>query len=362
MSNSRPELALVVPCYNEEATLATCVDKCLALEKHGVSLEIIIVDDCSTDNSAAIAEGLAAQTPQVRYFRQPRNMGKGAALRRGFMEATAAYIGIQDADAEYNPLDYLQMLEPMRAGRADVVYGSRYLRHDTRRVLYFWHSFMNRSLTFVSNMVTNLDITDMETCYKLFRRELMDALAPRLREDRFGFEPEITCLVARARCRVYECAIRYEPRTYEEGKKIGWRDGVRALYCLLHYGMPSAALPMQILMYFCIGSVCALANIILFAIFLAFGMALLPAVVSAFAISAALNYFLCIFLLFQHKARFNTDREVLTYIAGVLLMCGVDYGITAGLTYAGLASVWSKCWATIFGFVGNFLLRKYFVF
>ena len=253
------KLSLVVPCYNEESTLSEIVDKVLELKSASLELEIIIVDDCSRDRSREIAAHLAARYPEVVLAAHEVNQGKGAALRTGFLKATGDFVGVQDADMEYDPKDYLLMLEPLLEGRADVVYGSRYLRPDTRRVLYFWHSRMNKFLTFASNMFTNLDITDMETCYKLFRREVIQEIAPKLRENRFGFEPEVTAYVAESNARVYECAIHYNPRSYEEGKKIGWRDGVHALYCIMHYGACNAPLPMQILLYFFIGTVAALA-------------------------------------------------------------------------------------------------------
>lgn len=218
-------LSLIIPCFNEERTLANCVGRCLALKEHGLNIELVIVDDCSTDGSYQVAQELAAKHEEVTVVRHEKNKGKGAALRTGFLSARGDYIGIQDADAEYNPLDYLTLLRPLQERKADVVYGSRYLRQDTRRVLYFWHTWMNRSLTFVSNMFTNLDISDMETCYKLFRREAILAIAPQLQEDRFGFEPEVTALVARMKLRVYECAISYEPRTYEEGKRSAGATG-----------------------------------------------------------------------------------------------------------------------------------------
>ena len=356
------KLSLVIPCYNEEHTLVTCVRRCLELLKHGISLQLVIVDDCSTDGSAALGEQLAREHPEVLFLRHETNKGKGAALRTGFAYASGSYVGIQDADAEYQPLDYLELLSPLEAGKADVVYGSRYLRQDTRRVLYFWHTWMNRSLTFVSNMFTNLDLSDMETCYKLFRRETLHQLLPRLREDRFGFEPEITCAVAQLSCRVFECAIHYQPRTYEEGKKIGWRDGVRALYCILHYGAPHAPLPMQLLLYAIIGGICAVINIATFSLFLGLGLSLLPSAAVAFILAAASNYFLCIAILFQHKARWSGAGEALTYGAVVVVMCLVDIGITAGLVRLGLGPVFSKAVAAGIGFAGNFFLRKYLVF
>ena len=360
--NLRCSISLVIPCYNEVNTLSLCVERCLGIKEHGVEVELIIVDDCSTDGSYALAQDLAEKNPEIVLLRHEVNRGKGAALRTGFVHATSEYVGVQDADAEYNPLDYLELLKPLLEGKADVVYGSRYLRQEKRRVLYFWHTWMNRSLTFISNMFTNLDISDMETCYKLFRRETIQAIAPQLQEDRFGFEPEVTALVARMRCRVYECAIRYEPRSYEEGKKIGWRDGLRALYCILHYGAHTAPLPMQILLYFFIGLTCALANIALFIIFSKLGLGLLVSTASAFLLAAVLNYFLCLALLFRHKDRWSAPGEILAYALTIFIMGSLDYAITAGLSAAGVMPVWSKSWATLIGFIGNFTFRKYLVF
>lgn len=360
--NSQEVPSLVIPCFNEEKTLRACIERCLLLKGHGIGLELVIVDDCSTDASFNVATALAAEHREVVVFVQPRNMGKGAALRAGFEHASGDYVGIQDADAEYDPLDYLEMLKPIRDGKADVVYGSRYLRRDTRRVLYFWHTWMNRSLTFVSNMFTNLDITDMETCYKLFTREAIRKIAPQLREERFGFEPEVTELVGRMNFRVYECAIHYQPRSYEEGKKIGWKDGVRALYCILHYGAPYAPLPMQLLLYLFIGIVCALANIAIFAIMDTAGFHLLASVLIAFGMAAALNYLLCLAILFRHKARWSAKGELGAYIVTVAAMCLLDYLCTWGFVALGLSPVWAKAWSTLIGFAGNFLMRKYYVF
>lgn len=359
---NNPQLSLIIPCYNEEQTLADCVKRCLEISEYNVSLELIIVDDCSSDNSLAVAQSLAESYPHITVLHHVQNQGKGAALRTGFLHATGEYIGIQDADMEYTPLDYLTLMEPLRQGKADVVYGSRYLRQDTRRVLYFWHTWMNRTLTFLSNMFTNLDISDMETCYKLFRREIIKTIAPQLQENRFGFEPEITALVAQHKCRVYECAIHYEPRSYEEGKKIGWKDGVHALYCILHYGAPTAPLPMQILLYLLIGSLCAVANIIFFAMGMQSGFSILSATITAFLLAAALNYFLCLAILFRHKARWSAPGELLAYIVTLVVMGVLDCAMTTGLIYIGLYPVWSKVWSTLFGFIGNFLFRKYLVF
>ncbi|GHT87372.1 glycosyl transferase [Spirochaetia bacterium] len=265
-------LSLIIPCYNEAQTIESCIMRVRDMaegqpgSKLPFSLEIIVVDDASTDGSLAILEKTAVKYPEIHVLKHEKNRGKGAALRTGLLHATGDFVGIQDADSEYDPKEYITMLEPLFDGKADVVYGSRYLKPETRRVLYFWHTWMNKHLTTVSNMFTNLDITDMETCYKLFRRRVIQEIAPTLKEERFGFEPEVTAKVAQGHYRVYECAISYNPRSYEEGKKIGWKDGVRALYCILHYSAHTAPLPMQLILYFFIGGFSLVVNMVAFII------------------------------------------------------------------------------------------------
>jgi len=226
------KLSVVMPVYNEQATLVRVIERVLSV---GLDIELLCVDDGSTDDSRSILAGLEKQFPQMRVLLQPHNMGKGAALRRGIQEATGDYVIIQDADLEYDPNDYRRLLEPLEAGQADVVYGSRFLGSGPHRVLYFWHSVANFFLTLLSNMITNLDMTDMETCYKVFRREVIQSIP--LEEDRFGFEPEVTVKIAKRNLRVYEVGISYWGRTYAEGKKIGWKDGFRALWCLAKYAV-----------------------------------------------------------------------------------------------------------------------------
>ena len=231
------KLSVVIPCYNESATLETALNRVLAANTLGMKLEAIVVDDGSRDDSAAIAERVAATDTRLRVIRLDRNRGKGAALRRGFAESTGDVVMVQDADLEYDPADYPRLLQPIVAGRADVVYGSRFKGGESSRVLYYWHSVGNKGLTLLSNMMTNINLTDMECCYKVMRRDVLQRIA--IAEDRFGFEPEITARIARIRPmpRIYEVGISYAGRTYEEGKKITWKDGVRAIYCIIRYNL-----------------------------------------------------------------------------------------------------------------------------
>jgi glycosyltransferase involved in cell wall biosynthesis len=217
-----------VPCYNEHATIVPLIKR--VLESPWVA-EVLVVDDGSTDGTRELLVGVTDE--RVRVVLHERNEGKGAALRTGFALATADYVLVQDADLEYDPAEYDHLIEPLAADLADVVYGSRFMSGRPHRVLYFWHSVGNRYLTLLSNMFTDLNLTDMETCYKAFRREVIQSIE--IEEDRFGFEPEITAKLARAGLRIYEVGISYSGRTYAEGKKIGWRDGVHALVCIVKY-------------------------------------------------------------------------------------------------------------------------------
>ena len=223
-----------MPVYNEHATLRIVVERVLSFKD--ISLELICIDDGSRDGSREILGKLQDEHPQqIRVLLQPQNMGKGAALRRGIQEATGNFVIIQDADLEYDPHDYPLLLDPLMQGKADVVYGSRFLGSGPHRVLYFWHSVGNWLLTLLSNCLTNINLSDMETCYKVFRREIIQSIP--IEENRFGFEPEITVKVAKRGLRIYEVGISYWGRTYEEGKKIGWKDGIRAIWCLFKYAL-----------------------------------------------------------------------------------------------------------------------------
>ncbi len=224
------KLTVVIPVFNEAKTIAEIIDRVQAVP---VDKEIVIVDDYSTDGTDAELQRLAGKFDNVRTYRHERNYGKGRALRTGFEHARGDYVIVQDADLEYDPQDYSQLLRPLDSGKADAVFGSRFLSHAQERRVLYWHSIGNQFLTLLSNMATDLNLTDMETCYKVFRRELIQSIP--LEEDRFGFEPEITAKLAKAGARIYEVGISYHGRTYAEGKKIGAKDGFRALWCILKF-------------------------------------------------------------------------------------------------------------------------------
>ncbi len=232
-------LSIIIPAYNEGATIHLILDKVRAVQlPNRIEKEVIIINDCSKDNTEeAILKYKAAHLDfNIQYFKHEVNQGKGAALHTGIARATGEYLIIQDADLEYDPEEYNLLLQPVLKGFADVVYGSRFMGGNPHRILFFWHSIGNKFLTFLSNLFTDLNLTDMETCYKMFRSDLIKGL--NLKEKRFGFEPEVTAKIARIpKVRIYEVGISYYGRTYEEGKKIGWRDGFRAIYCILKYGL-----------------------------------------------------------------------------------------------------------------------------
>jgi dolichol-phosphate mannosyltransferase len=355
----RVKLSLVIPCYNEEKTLESCVDKVIEIKDDDLELELIIVDDCSKDASRKVAARLAERIPGLVLLHHDVNQGKGAALRTGIRHATGDFVAIQDADLEYDPMDLKRLLVPLRRGEADVVLGSRFLSHGYHRVLYFWHSLGNRFLTLLSNMLTDLNLTDMETCYKVFRREVIQQIV--IEENRFGFEPEVVAKIAQLRLRIYEMGISYRGRTYAEGKKIGMKDGFRALYCILKYNLHNAPWMVQFFFYIFIGGACAVVNLLLFQLLLPSLDVTLAALVAFFA-AAALNYYLSVLVLFRRQARWKSATEILIFLGVVIAVSVVDLCATRLLVTVGLHPTLAKAAATVIGLAFNFAGRRLLVF
>lgn len=354
------KFSIVVPCFNEEKTLRKCIEKVLEIEDETLSLELIIVDDCSKDRSLIIARELEDEYPQIIVLNHKKNQGKGAALRTGFQKATGDFVAVQDADLEYNPMEFKKLLVPLINNQADVVLGSRFLSTGFHRVLYFWHYMGNRFLTFLSNMFTDLNLTDMETCYKVFRREIIQSI--QIKENCFGFEPEIVAKVAHMRLRIFEIGISYFARTYEEGKKVGVKDGIRALYCIFRYNAHWAPLPIQFLVYVLIGGISAVVNLFIFLGLINTGFGITIATPTAYIIAAIVNYFMCVYLLFKHKARWSTLNEVVLFVLVVGLVGVIDLGATSMLMSFGIYAGVSKLLASGIGLFLNFLGRRFLVF
>jgi dolichol-phosphate mannosyltransferase len=352
-------LSIVVPAFNEARSLDECIRRLLAIQNDQLRLEILIVDDASTDGTPVIAKQLESVHREIRVFRHEINRGKGAALRTGFANATGMFVAVQDADLEYDPMDLLRLLKPLVEGKADVVLGSRFLSTGEHRVLYFWHSVGNRILTLLSNVFTDLNLTDMETCYKVFRREVLQRVT--LHEDRFGFEPEIVANIARMRLRIFEMGVSYSGRTYEEGKKIGVKDGFRALYCVLKYNLPHAPLPFQFAAYLLIGGAAALVNLASFWALGQFAPAALAAPV-AFAVAAAVNYCLCVLLLFRQGSRWSGSTELVAYLAVVAVGMIADLVATMSLLKVGVPALQAKAVASVIVLLLNFVGRRFIVF
>ena len=354
------KLSLVIPCYNEENTLKKCVEKVLEIADAFLTLEIIIVDDYSSDRSLEIAQKLAQANSNITVLNHNQNQGKGAALRTGFQHACGDYVAIQDADLEYDPKDLKKLLVPLQQGKADVVLGSRFLTTEAHRVFHFWHAMGNRFLTLLSNMFTDLNLTDMETCYKVFRREVITDI--KIEEDRFGFEPEIVAKIAQQRLRIYEMGISYYGRSYGEGKKIGVKDGFRAIYCILKYNLHRAPLAIQFFFYTFIGGIAALANLIFFLSLYHSGFGVNLSAPLAFAAAALINYLLCVKLVFRHKARWDSTIEIIIFTLVVIGVGTYDWWLTRFMINLETVPATAKIIATGSGLILNFLGRRFLVF
>ena len=353
-------LSVIIPCYNEMATLQRCVASVMSIASDNLTLEIIIVDDCSTDDSPAIATELAAQHSMIRLLRHEKNTGKGAAIRSGISEASGDFVAIQDADLEYDPKDLVRLIEPLAAGKADVVIGSRFLSSGSHRVLYFWHSIGNKFLTLLSNMLTDLNLTDIECGYKVFHRNIFNDII--IEENGFGFETEIVAKISTKRLRIYEMSVSYDGRTYAQGKKITWKDGLKAIYCILHYNLPYCPTYIQFVAYLFVGCVAGIVNVWVFLLLYSSNLPLEFATPTAFVIAAVVNYLLCIVFVFRHKARWGYLSEIVIYCGVVFTGAALDLLITKLVFNAGNSPAVAKITATALVLMFNFLGRRYVVF
>jgi dolichol-phosphate mannosyltransferase len=348
-------LSVVIPCYNE-AALEDCVNGVLSIEDDTLALEVIIVDDGSTDGSLQVAEELANRVPGIVVLRHERNQGKGAALRTGLEAATGEFVAVQDADLEYDPADLRRLLTPLTRGEADVVIGSRFISAGFHRVLYFWHFVGNRVLTTLSNMLTDLNLTDMECGYKVFRREVVQNL--HIEENRFGVEAELVAKIARMRLRIYEMGVSYRGRTYTGEKQLAWRT----LYCILKYNLHKVPVAIQFLFYTLIGGVAALVNLLIFLSMRRADAPVAASTLTAFFVAAAVNYYLSVKLLFRQKARWTTWTELAAFVGVVVTVAMVDLFCTRFFIGIGFADGAAKIASTGIGLVLNFTGRKYVVF
>jgi dolichol-phosphate mannosyltransferase len=353
-------LSVVIPCYNEAATLEACLDRVLAIQDDTLRIEAIVVDDASSDGSAELAERYAHTNPGVTVLRHRDNQGKGAALRSGIRNATGDVVAIQDADLEYNPRDLKRLMTPILFDEADVVLGTRFAATGAHRVLYFWHYLGNRFLTLLSNMLTDLNISDMECCYKVFRRDIIQSIE--IQENRFGVEPELVAKVAQKRVRIFEMGVSYSGRTYDEGKKIGARDGIRALYCILRYSGFKAPLPLQFLAYTGIALIAALVNIFFFLLLRGSGVSDNYALAVAYLPAACTDYLLATRLLFRHKARWSAEMEAFWFILVTAASCMIDFAVTRALLDASTGPFGSKFAGCFSVLAFNFIGRRFLVF
>ncbi len=342
--------SIIIPCYNEGSTLSVCIDRIQNIADENLTIEIIIVDDGSSDGSKDIAENLSRRHKNIKALFHDKNQGKGAALRTGFKKATGDIVAVQDADLEYDPKDLKKLITLIREDKADVVIGSRFLTGGEHRVLYFWHSLGNRFLTFMSNMLTDLNLSDMESCYKVFRKDIIQGIE--IQENRFGFEPEIIAKISKKRPRIYEMGISYSGRTYEEGKKINAKDGFWALYCILRYNTYNAPFPLQFFCFLPLLIVSSLCGAVVFALLNQFHFELLATTIPAFIVFAATQSIatnILIFPIHDHESPLilSVFHTVIIGIAlaidlAVISLCrgSASPGLSAVLTGYLVTSLW----------------------
>ncbi len=337
--------SIIIPCFNEEKTLRKSVERLIAIIGDDLGLEIIIVDDGSTDRSREVARELSSEHSNLRLIEHTSNQGKGAALRSGFAAATGEVVAVHDADLEYNPRDLKKLIDLVVEDKADVVFGSRFLAGEEHRVLYFWHSLGNRFLTFLSNMLTDLNLTDMEACYKVFKREVIQGIE--ICENRFGVEPEIVAKVAQKRLRIYEMGVSYAGRTYEEGKKIGTRDGLRALYCILRYNAYQAPIPLQFAFYLPHTLVAILAGLVAFRLMIndqaGVAMAgLATATLVGYLTFSIINVIGSTSLIFRKMSRWGPWPEILLHAVVLGFVFALEFGLSSAFFRAGWPWIWAK--------------------
>jgi len=352
------KISLVIPCFNEENTLETCVHR--ILDVLDMNCEIIIVDDGSTDDSLEIAKRLEKRSPQVHVLSHNKNLGKGAALRTGFKEACGDFVAVQDADLEYDPMDLKKLVVPLAEGYADVVLGSRFLSTEPRRVLYFWHALGNKFLTFLSNMFTDLNLTDMETCYKVFKKEVIQNIT--IQESRFGVEPELVAKIARMRLRIYEMGISYKGRTYEDGKKIGIKDGVWAIFCILWYNTHATSSPAQYFLNLIVAGLTASVDLLCFLGLFHSGIGLLTSAAIAFVIAVMVNYCLRIFILLRHKPRRPGVIQMAICLSVIAITGVVDVKSMQLMIAMGWTPLLSKLFGGMLFLLLNFMDTRFMVF
>jgi len=350
--NSEIKLSVVIPCYNEQNTLKECIEKLKGISDSNFALEIIIVDDASTDLSSHVARELADKYSEIIFVQHEVNKGKGAAVRTGFKIVSGDYVAVHDADLEYDPNDLKNLLIPLINGKADVVIGSRFLTVGPHRVLYFWHSIGNKILTFLSNMLTDLNLTDMESGYKIFKKEVIRKID--IEENRFGFEPEIIAKVSHLKLRIYEMGVSYFGRTYEEGKKIGYKDGLWALYCIFKYNIFKAPAPIQTSLYIFFGIIAVLVNLILFDKLVLLGLKLELAVLLSFSIIGIIGYQ----ILRGGKINYYAVKPN-AYIFILIAFGFMDLGITKLFILLGTTSTFGKVSAMMLILIFNFIIRRF---